>query len=541
MEVPPQREMMRLILGRVRAKGYLGSKEAESISSRLRIPSSRVYGFASQFDELPQHPYRARVHVCAGPACAATGSWDLLEVLGEKAPAGVEVRAASGIARAHRSPAVCLEVAGEGARLLEGMGPEDALALLEALEGKGPPPGRPLEDVPPSGVEGLSGRGLTPWSAATAEGALPASWGPEMVRGAGDRPGGVLRRMEGNAEGAGSGRRGKRGPLTLLCDTVGREAENSASFAVSILHPRAVAAGAALAAAACGARELLFYLPWNDVAGDAFERAAAELLDGVGIRYSFFRGPVQVPCAWDVGRAAVINGMMLWRAASLYGWSGTRGGDPSLEVLEAEVAWRLPWLAQEGYAREEGGEDTRLRCLVGRDGTPRFLEVPPGTAMEDLFREMGLEGGSIKAVHAGGTIAATGTSRAAHDGLPGSCGEAVLLDAATCMPRWALYQAWYAERACCGGCVPGRTAPAAAARLIRGILRADAGETALESLASLLAEAGELALCPRLRETLQPVLACLRGFRDEFEAHANEGVCRSSSCPPAVEAATYGG
>ena len=539
MRAAPHPELMRLILGRIKAKGYVGKKEIEDISSRLRIPSSRVYGFVSQFEELPQQPHVARIRVCTGPACADAGAWAVLEELKQAVPAGVEVLAQSGIARWHRSPAVCIEAPGDATRLAEGLGPDDIAALAAALEKRDLSSYRPLKDIRPPGVEALPGHDPAAWSLATADGKLPDAWGPDLIRRIKEQPEEIMRLIAGDAAEDEKGRNGISPPV-LVCDAAGKEPENSASFAALLLNPRAVIAGAAMAAAACGAREAVFYLPWDEVeAGEALEHTAAEMLSGVGIKHSVFKGPVHVPCTLDIGRAAVMRGMMLWHAASVYGWKGTRGGSLPLVVMDSELALRLPW-SLEGRAAPE---ISSLGVLAGLDGAPRLLEVPPGAGPWDVLHDLGLDGGEggIKAVYAGGDTAAVSRPRDAGVAANGRVEEMVVLDTLACMPRWALYLAWHAERACCGGCVPGRTAPAAAARLIQYVLRAEAGETVLDDLGSLLSSAGELALCPRLQETLNPILTCLREFAGEFEAHAREGVCRSGSCSPVVEAATHGG
>ncbi len=540
MKTPPHPEMMHHILGKIETKGCIGSREIESISSRLRIPSSLVYGFVSQFEELPQEPHHARIRVCTGPACAGAGAWAILKGLQDNTPPGVEVLSEPGILRCHRSPAVCLEIPGDGVRLAEGVGPDDVAMLAASLEKGDLSSYRQLQEIQPPGIEALPGYEPTPWS--THADNLPGGWGSYLIQKVSERLGEIRSWIAANVVSGESLDREVMSPTALVCDAVGTEAENSASFAVILLHPRAVVAGAAIAAAACGARRLIFYIPWNEMeAGEALEDAAAELLPGSGIRHSICRGPVHVPCAVDVGRAAVINGTMLWSAAALYGCGGTLGGDPSLAVLDAESVWRLPWLMDERTAGEEARK-SRLRCFAGLDGMPRLVEIPPGMGLEAVLEGLGLNGGggAVKAVYVGGT-AATVSLQGDLDGPPGRAEEIVLLDALTCIPRWALYLAWHAERSCCGGCIPGRTAPAAAARLIQDILRAEAGETALDDLGSLLAETGGLALCPRLRETFGPILDCLKEFGNEFESHAKEGVCRAGSCAPAVAATTYGG
>lgn len=541
MKTPPHPELIRLILSRIKAKGYVGEKEIEGISSRLRIPSSRVYGFISQFDELPQRPSRARIRVCTGPACAEAGAWAVLEELRHAVPAGVEVLAQPGLLRWHRSPAVYLETPGEETRLVEGLGPDDVASLLAALAKNDLSSYRPLKEILPPGADALPGYAPAPWSAAAAGGMLPESWGPALIHRASEQRQEVMRGIVGRAVRGRSRDWDGSAPAVLLCDTAGPELENSVSFAAALLHPRAVVAGSALAAVACGARKLVFYIPWDEAeAGEALESAAAELLSGVGIKHSFFQGPAQVPCAMDIGRAAVMQGMMLWHAASLYGWKGTLGSDPSLAVLDAERAWRLPWLMEKRSVSEGEREGGRLVCLAGSDLAPRLLEIPPGIGLKEILGGLQIDEGDIKAVFMGGETAAMTTSQEAGAKALENARDIILLDTLTCMPRWALYRAWYAERACCGGCVPGRTVPAAAARILQRILKAEAGEAALEDLGSLLADAGGLALCPRLRETLNPILTCLREFGDEFEVHAKEGVCRSGSCSPAIAATTYG-
>lgn len=535
-----QPEMMRLIAKRLEAKGYLGGKEVENISLRLHLPSSRVYGFASQFEEFPLQPYRARLRVCTGPACADAGAWAILEDLEQKVPADVLVTGEPGILRWHRYPAVCVETPAKGAWLAEGLAPSDIDALVAAVEKDDFSSYKPMRDVLPSSPEAWSGNEPSPWSAA-AGGALPETWGPDIVAWLSEHPDEAAKIMiESGAPGE-TWSRGGGSTAVLVCDTVGLEPENSVSFAASMLHPRAVVAGAAVAAAACGAKELVFYLPWNEgEAGGAFEAAAAELLSGVGVRYSVFAGPVHVPCSLDIGKAAALRGMMLWSAASLYGWGGTLESELPLAVLSAELAWRLPWIKEREKGSRQGWAGSRLLCLNGLDGAPRLLEVTPGAKFAEVLASLGVETGrgGFKAIYMAGFSAADVVVPWDEAGAVESAGEAVMLDPLNCMPRWALYLAWHAERGCCGGCAPGRTAPAAIARIIQAVLRGEAGEAELQRLGSLLETAGELALCPHLGEVLKPIFSCLEGFKDEFEAHAADGSCRAGSCAPAVEAAT---
>jgi hypothetical protein len=540
MKAVPQPEMMRLVLGKIKTKGYVGAKEIEGIASRLRIPSSSVYGFVSQFAELPQRPSRARVRVCTGPACAAAGAWAIYEDLKSRAPGGVEVLAEPGMLRWHASPAVSVDLPGRETMVAEGLGPHDIDNLVSSLEMDGSLTYGLARDAMPPFPQTLPGNKPSPWSAAMRSGSLPETWGPELLAWAGEHRGEASERIAGalcsESVAANVARAG-----IMVCDLAGSQAENSVNFAASMLHPRAVVAGGALAAVACGVRKLVFYHPWNEAsAAEALEDAAAELLPGVGIKYSVFRGPANIPCGRDIGRAAVLRGMMLWQAAALYKWGGTRGADSPLLFLDAEEALRVPWLITEDKARGEAWADMRLLSLCATSGAPMLLEAPLGMSYADMFeKKLGSEvtGGDLKAVYSVAREKAVVVPGRQGGGTLEVAGEAVPLDPMICMPLWAQYLAWNAERDCCGGCVPGRTAPAAAARLLLGILLGEADEEVLETLESLMASAGGLALCPRLQETFSPILACLREFREEFEQHALRGTCTAGSCMPAASVA----
>lgn len=538
MQARPQPEMMRLILDKIKAKGYAGAKETDAVSSRLRIPSSRVYGFLSQFKELPRRPWRARIRVCTGPVCAAAGAWAIYEDLRERAPAGVEVLAEPGMLRWHAPPAVSVEIPGVETTMAGGLAPQDIDALVSILgEEKNPPYGLARDAAPPH-PRALAGHESSPWTAAAETADLPEAWGPEMLKWAAAHKGEAATWIWGGESAAARG--GGMPAATVICDAVGTTGENSLDLAACLLHPRAVVAGSALAAAALGSNKVVFYCPWNEPgAAEAMAGAAAELFSGTGIRHSVFKGPAHLACERDIGRAAVIEGMMLWQAASLYGWSGTRAGDPPYAVIGAAEALRIPWLIAEDGLAKEGAESLRFLALSGGDAAPLLLEAPLGSTCEQICGAAGLDAWKQppKAVYSAGGGARGVAPGRDGGGVFAGGGNALLLDSLTCMPLWAQYLARGAERDCCGGCVPGRTAPSAAARIIGGILRGEAEEEGFESLEALLADSGELALCPRLRESSNPVLACLREFRGEFEEHGLRGTCTAGSCAAAVGAA----
>lgn len=552
MNTLPRPGMMRLILEALDTGGTLGDRETEDIASRLKLPSSRVYGFFTQFEEFPSHPNSAMVRVCTGPACALKGAEEILEALKERVAGDVEVVAEPGLGRWHRSPALSLELPGKETGLWEGLSPGDAGKVVTAIEQSDLGDIKLMGDTLPPSIEILTGYDPSPWWEAAEGGTLPAGWGPDLVRWASRNPLEALKRIKvsgatGGADGRGlvaaieGAAAGNPWPAVMVCDAVGLEAENSMSYNAPLLHPRAVVAGAALAGAMCGAGEILFYVPWND--GElvkAMNDAFGELLSGSGVRAAVFRGPVQVPSSRDIGRAAVIRGIMLWQAASIYGWGGTRSGGPSTIVLPADLAWKLPWVIEENANRPAQWAGGHLMGIGGSVEYPRLLEIPPRLRPQELIALLGLEpeSGGFKAIHATGTDTGPVPLDRVDAGSLKDTAELLLLDSSTCMVRWALYLARRAERGCCGGCAPGRSAPAAVERIIQATLRGHADESELKMLERLLSGAGELALCPRLGEVLKPVLSCFNSFKEEFEAHAVEGICRAGSCSLSVKAAT---
>jgi len=546
-----QPELMRLILQRVRKKGYLGDKDIESIALRLRIPSSLVYGFFSQFDELPSRPHKTLVRVCMGPACALEGAEEVLGRLRQSVPADAEVTVSPGLGRWHRSPALVIEPPEGESLFFEGLKLQEIEKIASGISGEGMTGGRTLADVLPPPVETVAGSPASPWSASLEREGLPGGWGPELVEWTAGNAGEAMKRIKSLFSAAGAERRGILNLMeraaadtstakVLICDGVGEEVENNLNYSLPLMHPRAVAAGALLAGAVCGARQVIFYLSWKDgSAAERMEAAVEELPPLKGTKVSVFRGPEHLPSTPGIGRAAVMQGMMFWRAASIYGWEVPEiAGRPCL-LIPADLAWRLPWVLQEQSGEPPAWAGSRLAAIAGCTEAPRLVEVPSGMSTADLVSGFGPPGGGgCKAVHLGGGMAGPLPVDAAVEKNYEEGSEILLLPASGCMVAWALYLALRAERSCCGGCAPGRQAPAVAAEVIRSILKAEAEADEAARLEALLVSAGELAMCPRLEQVLEPALSCLRNFPGEFKAHAAEGTCVAGSCAQLVPEAT---
>lgn len=530
-------ELTSLILDVVEEKGFLGGEDVEEIARRLMLPSSRVYGFYSQFAEFHRPPGRIRIGVCLGPACAARDALGLLRTLREKLGRKADISLLPGILRPHLSPAISLEVPGEVTRLIEGITAEDAEGVARRIL-EGDHTAYPaMEGLRPLPILALPEHEPSPWCAGEENVSRPPFGGDLRREVARDRRGFVeIMEVAGmwSPEESTSG----NGPLrVLICDTLGGEPESSVDLAVSLLNPEGVVAGSALAALALGAEKLYLYVPWSDAGVAAgIKEAAEKLLSGTEVEYSVFRGPAYIPCTRDMGKAAVVWGMMLWRAASLYRREGAWKAEPGVAVLPAARACILPWIFQE-RKRITGEYRRDLVSVAGMESRPRLVEIPQGVTWEEFSGGVGdllPRGKGIKAVYMEGVTRKIMTCPHQDYMIPGGTEGMVLLGPSACMAEWALHQLLRAGEGCCGGCTPGKNAPTAAADILMSLLEKGGSPKDIDQLRSLINGALELALCPRLGETFTPVLTCLDDFRGEFVSHAVEGICEAGSCAPRV-------
>ncbi|OFW59965.1 MAG: hypothetical protein A2W01_08670 [Candidatus Solincola sediminis] len=522
MPKPPQPEMMPLILAYLKDAGVPDGSVIENLAIRLKLPSSRIYGFISQFPEFAGEAGRMRVRVCSGPACVARGAGELFDALRKEMPPDALLVRDPGLMEWHDSPAVCIESPGREKVLIDSVDAEDLTAVLAAAE---------RGDAVPSGPRIPIGADLPAWwvaeesreaaeshesairefarDPASAAKALADSW---IARAAGVRE--IIAAASGRASGS-------PGPALMICDIPGREVENSIDYQAALLHPKGVVLGAALGILLSGAGKVVFYLPWNDKGlRKAITEAVEELLPGMGVSASVLEGPVHVPSSFEIGRAAIVQGRMLWEAASVYSRNGVGSGPESIAVLPAASAVRLS-------RNLDGGQSEQwITGVVDCAGNHSLLAVRNGFRLKD----------DAKAIQTGSRLISG--VEAESNGLD-ETSQLVLLDSSQCMVQWAHYLATRAEDACCGGCGAGRTAPAVVAGLIEEVWAGKGDEKKLHQISSVLGSAGELALCPRLGQMLAPVFSTLNKFREEFETHALEGACQagfsSTSARPQTE------
>jgi NADH-quinone oxidoreductase subunit E len=80
---PASREHLISILQEVQdVFGYLSRESIDRISAYLNLPSSKIFGVATFYNQFKLNaPGRIQIQVCRGTACHVKGSLDLLETL----------------------------------------------------------------------------------------------------------------------------------------------------------------------------------------------------------------------------------------------------------------------------------------------------------------------------------------------------------------------------------------------------------------------------------------------------------------------------
>lgn len=202
--------------------------------------------------------------------------------------------------------------------------------------------------------------------------------------------------------------------------------------------------------------------------------------------------------------------------------------------------------AQAGTANSKG---TKLLCLSGNVCRGGVFEVPFGTTLRETIWSIG--GGAadqraVKAVQIGGP--AGGCLTPEHGDLPldqdsllpygaslGS-GGLIVLDESICMIDLARNMLHFSAPESCGQCAPCRLGTRQMVEIVEDVAGGRATRACLELLAELGRGLEGAAACGLGQGAARPLLATLRYFQDEYEAHlagrCPAGVCRAGAQSP---------
>jgi NADH-quinone oxidoreductase subunit F len=198
------------------------------------------------------------------------------------------------------------------------------------------------------------------------------------------------------------------------------------------------------------------------------------------------------------------------------------------------------WFNQIGTKKSTG---TAVFALTGKIKNTGLVEVPMGISLREIIDDIG--GGTpdkkdFKAVQTGGPLggclpkealdtAVDFDSLIAAGATMGS-GGMIVVDQDTCMVEFARYFLTFASAESCGKCVPCRIG---GQRLLEVLTRITNGDGSLDDLVEIediSKNMREGSLCALGQLTPGPVMASLRFFREEYEAHITENYCEAGVC-----------
>ncbi|MDD5284621.1 MAG: NADH-ubiquinone oxidoreductase-F iron-sulfur binding region domain-containing protein [Desulfuromonadaceae bacterium] len=222
--------------------------------------------------------------------------------------------------------------------------------------------------------------------------------------------------------------------------------------------------------------------------------------------------------------------------------------DKPTNINNVETWANVPLIINKGAAAftsigTEGSKGTKIFSLVGKVNNTGLVEVPMGVTLRDIVYKIGggIPGGKkFKAVQTGGPAGGcmpeglldmeVDFDQLTKAGSMMGSGGMIVLDDATCMVDFARYFLGFLADESCGKCVPCREGVKQMLKILTNITRGKGKKGDIELLEELSEVAGSAALCALGKGAPNPVLSTIRHFRDEYEAHINEGKCPAYSC-----------
>ena len=262
------------------------------------------------------------------------------------------------------------------------------------------------------------------------------------------------------------------------------------------------------------------------------------------------------------GAGAFVCGEETALIASLEGQRGTprfrppfptdRGwqGHPSM-INNVETFGNVPLILREGAAAfasigTEGSKGTKLFALAGDLKNPGLVEVPMGTTLREIVFDIGgADPEKVKAVQTGGPSGGCipvelFDTPVDYDSLKklgaimGS-GGMIVIGKDRCMVETARYFLDFTHRESCGKCTFCRVGTTRMFETLERIV-AGKGEMAdLEFLEDIGPKIRMGSLCGLGQTAPNPVLATLRYYRHEYEAHVKDHQCDALQCNALVD------
>ena len=204
------------------------------------------------------------------------------------------------------------------------------------------------------------------------------------------------------------------------------------------------------------------------------------------------------------------------------------------------------WFASIGTARSKG---TKVFALTGRVNNVGLVEVPMGITLGDIVFDVGggIPGGKrFKAVQTGGPLggclpASQLNTPVDYDSLTAAgatmgSGGMIVVDEDTCMVELAKFFLTFATAESCGQCSPCRIGGQQLLEVLTRITEGKGKPADLDWIGEVATAMSDASLCALGKLTPNPIIATLRYFRDEYEAHILDRHCPAGVCTSLVRA-----
>ena len=217
-------------------------------------------------------------------------------------------------------------------------------------------------------------------------------------------------------------------------------------------------------------------------------------------------------------------------------------------VNNVETLANIPVIFTEGAAKfsevgTAGSKGTKVFAMAGKVNNIGLVEVPMGTTLREMIYDIGggiPDGKAFKAAQTGGpsggclpesaldteidfdTLVAAGS-------MMGS-GGLIVLDETSCMVDISKFYLEFTQDESCGKCPPCRIGTKRMLEILDKITLGEGTMEDIENLETLAKTISSSALCALGQTAPNPILATLKFFREEYEAHIVDKTCPAHVC-----------
>ena len=323
--------------------------------------------------------------------------------------------------------------------------------------------------------------------------------------------------------------------------------------------PHQVLEGMLIAAHATGATRLFIYcraeypmaIKHMSIAINQVRERKLNVIDGRELEIIIKEGAGAFVCGEETALIASLEGQ---RGTPRFrppfptdrGWKG----HPSM-INNVETFGNVPLILREGAAAfaavgTEGSKGTKLFALAGDLKNPGLVEVPMGTTLREIVFDIGgADPDQVKAVQTGGPSGGCipvelFDTPVDYDSLKklgaimGS-GGMIVIGKDRCMVETARYFLDFTHRESCGKCTFCRVGTTRMFETLERIVAGRGEMTDLDFLEDIGQKVRKGSLCGLGQTAPNPVLATLRYYRHEYEAHVKDHHCEALQCNALVD------